>query len=108
MVTHAYLESYYLAMATGDEKYLYPGFAQTVNANSDDGLFDGTQKLWSGTKKPTTWVGTFRQHILRPDESCDDVSVVGCVYTFESAPDRRQIQSHHRPGPEQWSNRVSA
>lgn len=44
VVARAYLESYYLAYLTTDNKYLYPGFAQAVDANQSNGP-EGTEKL---------------------------------------------------------------
>lgn len=84
VAVRAYIESYYLAILTGDDKYLYPGFSEAVERNADTGKFDGTQELWPQTDSTETWVGTFKQHILRVDESGPTVTVVGCLDTSES------------------------
>jgi hypothetical protein len=83
VVVRAYMESYYLAYLTDDEKYFYPGFQQAVNPNEPDGP-DGTEALWPSPSGPETWVGTVRQHLLRIDRSGRDVAAVGCVYTYDS------------------------
>lgn len=84
VVVRAYVESYYLAYLTDDEKYLYPGFAQSVDANNPGGP-DGTEALWPlRDGRPHAWVGTFRQHILRVEQSDQDVTVYGCLYTYDS------------------------
>ncbi|CKI25981.1 membrane protein [Mycolicibacterium smegmatis] len=84
VAARAYMESYYLAYLTTDDKYLYPGFAQAVDSNQADGP-DGTEKLWPEPYRPKTWIGTARHHILRIDQSGRDVAVVGCVYSYSSA-----------------------
>jgi hypothetical protein len=81
VVVRAYMESYYLAYLTGDEKYLYPGFQQSVNASDPDGP-DGTQEVWPKQNHPETWIGTARHHLLRMERSGRDVAVVGCVYSY--------------------------
>lgn len=84
VVVRAYLESYYLAYITTDEKYLYPGFQQSVDANQPEGT-DGTTELWPKPSRPKTWVGTARQHLLRIERSDRDVTAVGCMYSYGSA-----------------------
>ena len=83
VVARAYIESYYLADLSDDEKYLYPGFAQAVDANEPDGP-DGTEELWPPFDGPDTWVGTFRQHIVRIEKSDQNVAIYGCLYTYDS------------------------
>lgn len=84
VAVRAYVESYYLAYLTDDDKYLYPGFAQSVDANSPDGP-DGTEELWPlRDGRPHAWVGTFRQHLLRIEESNQNVAIYGCLYTYDS------------------------
>jgi hypothetical protein len=84
VVVRAYVESYYLAYLTDDEKYLYPGFAQSVDANNPDGP-DGTEELWPlRDGRPHAWVGTFRQHILRVEQSDQGATIYGCLYTYDS------------------------
>lgn len=83
VAARAYMESYYLAYLTDDEKYLYPGFQQSVDANDPDGP-DGTEELWPKPNGSETWVGTARHHLLRLDRSDRDVAVVGCVYSYSS------------------------
>lgn len=83
VVVRAYMESYYLAHITGDNRFLYPGFQQSVDADDPSGP-DGTHELWPDTNSPDTWVGTFQHHLLRVEQSGRDVMVVGCVYTGDS------------------------
>ena len=80
----AYVESYYLAYLTNDEKYLYPGFQQSVEPNTFDGP-DGTEKLWPDRFRAQKWVGTARHHILRIDTSGRQAVAVGCVFSYSSA-----------------------
>ena len=84
VVARAYVESYYLAHLTDDERYLYPGFAQSVDANNPDGPA-GAEELWPlRDPRPRAWVGTFRQHILRVEQSDQNVTIYGCLYTYDS------------------------
>lgn len=85
VTVRAYMESYYLADAMNDNKYLYPGFAHAVDENAPDGLFDGTQELWPPSDGADTLVGVFRQHILRVEHRSNrEVVVFGCMFTFDS------------------------
>lgn len=99
VVARAYLESYYLAELTADEKYLYPGFAQAVDNNQADEP-DGTEKLWPVLDGPDTWVGTFRHHLLPVERSDRDVAVVGCLYTYDSdVMIGDNLKANTEPGP---------
>lgn len=84
VAVRAYVESYYLAALTKDQKYLYPGFVQSVDANNSGGPA-GTKELWPSTSRPRVWVGTVRHHLLRIDQSGDDKEAVGCAYLYGSA-----------------------
>ncbi len=84
VAARAYLESYYLAYLTDDEKYLYPGFRQVVDANAPEGP-DGTNELWPTPDSPETWIGTLRHHVLRIEQSGRDSAVVACVYSYGTA-----------------------
>lgn len=88
----AYTESYLLASVTGDNKYLYPGFAQSVDPNQSVDHPTGTQFLWPKTDDPakTPWVGTDQAHIASVTTSGRDVTVVVCEYTFGSAQPARK------------------
>ncbi|MCV7281206.1 hypothetical protein H7J88_16315 [Mycolicibacterium flavescens] len=76
----AYLESYYLAYLTDDDKYLYPGFRRAV-AENDAGSAEA-KALWPDPPAPTVWVGTARHHLLRVEGSGPDLSVIGCLYSY--------------------------
>ncbi|TQK31516.1 hypothetical protein FBY28_4553 [Arthrobacter sp. SLBN-53] len=84
VAVRAYVESYYLAYLTTDEKYLYPGFQNSVEPNTPDGP-DGTEKLWPVPFHAQKWVGTARHHILRIDTSGRQATAVGCVFSYGSA-----------------------
>jgi hypothetical protein len=81
VVVRAYIESYYLAYLTDDEKYLYPGFREAVDPNDSDGP-PGTEALWPEPPNAATWVGTLRHHLLRITRSGRDVTVLGCLYSY--------------------------
>lgn len=99
VVVRAYIESYYLARATDDERYLYPGFAQSVDANNPDGV-EGTKELWPSADRPREWIGDFRQHILRVEQSEQNVVVFGCMYTYDSGiMQGPEIDRNTEPGP---------
>lgn len=84
MAVRAYVESYYLAALTKDQRYLYPGFVQSVDANNSGGPA-GTKELWPSTSRPRVWVGTVRHHLLRIAQSGDQMEAVGCAYLYGSA-----------------------
>jgi hypothetical protein len=71
----AYTESYYLAKLAGDDKYLYPGFAQSVDQKSD---------LWPQTDAPakTPWVGTAQAHIVSVTGAGPEVIAKVCMYLY--------------------------
>ena len=70
----AYLESFVLGELTGDEKYLYPGFTDAVE--------DKWRPSGSGGQP---WVGTETNHLLSLEHSGDDVTAIGCMYTYNAA-----------------------
>jgi hypothetical protein len=78
VAVRAYIESFHLVYLTGDEKYLYPGFKQSVDHQSD---------LWPKTDKPDDrpWVGTEKNHILTIARSGREVTVKVCVYLYSAA-----------------------
>jgi hypothetical protein len=81
VVVRAYIESYILAFLTDDEKFLYPGFRDAVDANVSGGS-SGEKALWPKPHSVTTWVGTARHHLLRITQSGRDVTVLGCAYQY--------------------------
>ncbi len=65
MPVRAYTESYLLASIMGDNRYLYPGFQQSVDPNQSINHPIGTQSLWPKTNAPQQqWIGTVQVHIL--------------------------------------------
>ncbi|MDC8985637.1 hypothetical protein [Mycobacterium marinum] len=91
VVVRAYTESFLLASITRDDKYLYPGFAQSVDPNKSIHDPISTQFLWPKTDDPREprWVGTQRDHILSVTTSGRDVTVIVCEYTFGTASESR-------------------
>ncbi|AXN45017.1 hypothetical protein DSM43518_05008 [Mycobacterium marinum] len=90
VVVRAYTESFVLASIMNDDKYLYPGFRQSVDPNKsiDDPI--GTQYLWPRKYYPQRpWVGTQREHILSVTASGRDITVIVCEYTFGAASEGR-------------------
>ena len=87
VVVRAYTESYLLASITGDNKYLYPGFKQSVDPNKSIDDPTGTQFLWPKTDgtREHPWVGTEQAHILSIKTTGRDVTVVVCEYLFGTA-----------------------
>lgn len=87
VVVRAYTESFTLASAMRDDKYLYPGFRQSVDPNRsiDDPI--GTQFLWPRTdgRPDPPWLGTQQDHILSVTTSGRDVTVIVCEYMFGAA-----------------------
>jgi hypothetical protein len=71
----AYIESFLLGELTGDEKYLYPGFADAVEEKWGPG----------GSAAPEPWVGTATNHLLSLERSGSDVTAIGCMYTYNAA-----------------------
>ncbi|ETZ97091.1 hypothetical protein I546_7169 [Mycobacterium kansasii 732] len=100
----AYTESFTLASAMRDDKYLYPGFRQSVDPNRsiDDPI--GTQFLWPQTdgRPDPPWLGTQQDHILAVTTSGRDVTVIVCEYMFGAAEqsDQGWVRPHvARPSP---------
>lgn len=89
VAARAYTESYYLAQITGDDKYLYPGFADSVDENQTQiGAPEGTSSLWPETTSSSVWIGTARHHVLGVSRSGDDVAVTACALLFGAAIER--------------------
>ncbi|VAZ96343.1 hypothetical protein [Mycobacterium pseudokansasii] len=104
VVVRAYTESFTLASAMRDDKYLYPGFRQSVDPNRsiDDPI--GTQFLWPQTdgRPDPPWLGTQQDHILAVTTSGRDVTVIVCEYMFGAAEqsDQGWVRPHvARPSP---------
>lgn len=87
VAVRAYAESYLLAYVMGDNKYLYPGFQQSVDSNESIDHPTGRQFLWPKTDDPSKsgWIGTELAHILSIATSGRDVTVEACTYEFGSA-----------------------
>lgn len=86
VAVRAFTESYVLVSITGDNKYLYPGFQQSVDPNQSIDHPTGTQFLWPKTNAPEpAWVGTDEVYISSVTTSGRDVTVVACEYTFGTA-----------------------
>ncbi|WP_231633818.1 MULTISPECIES: hypothetical protein [unclassified Mycobacterium] len=87
VAVRAYAESYLLASITGEDKFLYPGFKQAVDADKPIDNPTGTRFLWPKTDRRTEnpWVGTEYDHILSIATSGRDVTVVVCEYMFGTA-----------------------
>lgn len=86
VAARAYTESYMLASIMGDNKYLYPGFQQSVDPNQSIDHPTGTQFLWPKTDAPQQpWVGTDQVYVSSVTTSGRDVTVVACEYTFGTA-----------------------
>jgi hypothetical protein len=78
VAVRAYLESYELASATGDERYVYPGFAQATDDTSDV-----RPRLVKHSDAP--WVGSERNRVISLDRAGADVHAVVCSYMYGSA-----------------------
>lgn len=74
----AYLESFEVASATGDERYVYPGFAQATSTQPDV-----RPRLVAHADAP--WVGSERNRIVAVNRVGADVNAVVCSYTYGSA-----------------------
>ncbi|MCZ8378286.1 hypothetical protein O6P37_05365 [Mycobacterium sp. CPCC 205372] len=74
VVARAYTESYYLAYLTGNQKYLYPGFSESVDAEN--------RQLWPASDKTRTWVGTARHHIIGITRADRNVTATACAYLY--------------------------
>lgn len=85
VVVRAYTESYFLAAATGDYRYLYPGFAQAVPHNAESSNPAGTHALWPSLDSPGEFIGTQRDHVLQFNRSDNVITAVVCTYTYTSA-----------------------
>ncbi len=83
----AYTESYLLASIMGGDRFLYPGFKQSVDPNRSHNDPTGTQFLWPNADHPPAnpWVGTEQAHILWMNTTGRDVTVVVCEYLFGAA-----------------------
>jgi hypothetical protein len=88
IAARAYVESYYLATITADEKYLYPGFKDAVEPNQPSPSWPpGTSDLHPDLRysEPHIWIGTVRHHVLSIIRSGGDATVVACAYMYGSA-----------------------
>ncbi|OMC27967.1 hypothetical protein A5740_20590 [Mycobacterium sp. GA-1841] len=77
VAVRAYLESFFLVRLTGDDKYLYPGFSDTV-----------PKKWWpreSDTASDKPWIGTITNHLLSLTRTGSEVAAIGCMYTYRTA-----------------------
>jgi hypothetical protein len=88
----AYLESFFLAEATGNPTYGYPGFVDAV-----------PESLRPAGKTPTTgpWVGTETNHLLSLTRTGGDVTAIGCMYTYGAASsdaDGKYVAHGYPPG----------
>jgi hypothetical protein len=72
----AYIESFLLGKLTGDEKYVYPGFTDATE-----------EQLRPSYSSPAdgAWIGTMTNHLLSVQRSGDDVTAIGCMYTYGAA-----------------------
>ena len=86
IAARAYVESYFLAVITENDKYLYPGFSDAVNHDQPGGP-PGTSELHPrlGLSDPDVWIGTARHHVLSITRSDRDVTVTACAYLYGTA-----------------------
>ncbi|OSC31901.1 hypothetical protein B8W67_15580 [Mycolicibacillus koreensis] len=87
VVARAYVESYVLASAMRDDRYLYPGFDHAVDHNTGNGGISATEALWPDTEqvKYGPIVGTYHNRILTVDKSGSDLTMVVCTYLYATA-----------------------
>ncbi|MBN3459797.1 hypothetical protein JNN96_37860 [Mycobacterium sp. DSM 3803] len=76
VAVRAYIESFFLVELTGDDKYLYPGFATAV-----------ADEWRPGTADPADdpWVGTLTNRLLSLTRNDSTVTAIGCMYTYGAA-----------------------
>ncbi|MDT5197138.1 MAG: hypothetical protein QOH20_3892 [Mycobacterium sp.] len=86
VAARAYVESYFLAVLTENDKYLYPGFADAVDPDQSSGP-PGTEKLHPelGHSGSDVYIGTARHHVLSIARSDRDVTLTACAFTYGSA-----------------------
>ncbi|GAB5896413.1 hypothetical protein OKHIL_22200 [Mycolicibacterium mageritense] len=81
----AYVESYFLAVVSGDIERVYPGFTRAVPPPSaNDVRLDGTASRWPDTSSPVSGslVGTKRMEILRIDVTENHATAVVCDWSL--------------------------
>jgi hypothetical protein len=113
IAVRAYVESYFLAMVTEDDKYLYPGFADAVEPEQPGGT-SGTHDLHPelGKSDPDVYVGTVRHHVLGTTRSGHDVVLTACAYTYGAAIERPNggynalVGEGFAPGPGVYPMRI--
>jgi hypothetical protein len=86
IAARAYVESYFLAVITENDKYLYPGFADAVEPDQTGGP-PGTRSLHPeiGSSDPSIYIGTARHHVLSIARANRDVTLTACAFTYGSA-----------------------
>ena len=86
VAARAYAESFYLVGITGNQEYLYPGFAEAVDQNQTEiGAPEGTEDLRPQSYSADVWIGSARHHILSATRSGRDVAVTACQFLFGAA-----------------------
>jgi hypothetical protein len=88
IAVRAYVESYFLAIITENDKYLYPGFADAVEPNQPSPSWPpGTSDLHPelGKSDPNVYIGTARHRILSIVRADRDVTLTACAFMFGSA-----------------------
>jgi hypothetical protein len=113
VAARAYTESFYLVSVTGDEKYLYLGFTESVDKNQTQiGAPEGTAQLWPEASSASVWVGTARQHVLDVSRSGSEVVVTGCALLFgvgieqDSGRYNAIVGNYSMPGPGVYPMRI--
>jgi hypothetical protein len=93
IATRAYVESYYLAAFTEDDKYLYPGFSEAVAPNESGGPPGTSGRRPVHVKsEPDVLVGTARHRVLGIARSGQDVTLTACAYLYGAAIERPNSQ----------------
>ena len=86
IAARAYVESFFLAVITENDDYLYPGFGDAVEPDQSAGP-PGTRELHPklGDSEPDVYIGTVRHHVLSIARSDRDVALAACAFTYGSA-----------------------
>jgi hypothetical protein len=89
IAVRAYVESYFLAIITKNDKYLYPGFADAVEPDQSGGPA-GTENLHPEIRDsdPSVYIGTAHHHVLSISRSDRDVTLTACAYLYGAAIER--------------------
>jgi hypothetical protein len=88
VAVRAYVESYFLAIITENDQYLYPGFADSVEPNQPSPSWPpGTSDLHPelGNSGPNVYIGTARHHVLSIVRADRDVTLTACAFMYGSA-----------------------